>query len=405
MRRQNGCIRAHGNCWTVLWREGTPRKLHSKALREITSEDRKNRDRSKKLRTPQDVKDAAAAHMDVVNRAAGRPGQAPTTLTLGELWAEHYLPDNESTWAPATLANFQCLWNRHLKPRIGQSVVRDFRMVDATYLWKAIHKDNPHLCKRSMVSIQAVLRDVFRWAQAHGMYDDANPAVAELPKTLPKSKPTEAYTAAEVNRMLELAINPRLACVIALFFGAGVRRNEGRGLTWEDYERKEDGAVLHIHRQYGRWGYRPLKRESSHADVYLDETVCSYLDAYKATFPEGYTGLLFPGREAGRPMDMISFSDDHLRPLLKAAGIPYKRGWHSFRRGSDTEIAKKLGTEVAADHGRHTVAIAENHYVKFSAQERRAQKIAKAMAAEQKRDENRQAAADVLGNAMSTRVN
>jgi hypothetical protein len=62
----------------------------------------------------------------------------------------------------------------------------------------------------------------------------------------------------------------------------------------------------------------------------------------------------------------------HLMP--ETAGIPW-RGYHGFRRGNATYLAKHQGSHAAALMLRHSnVSTTETNYIKNSAQDRRAQK-------------------------------
>lgn len=405
MRKQNGCIRTHGNNWCVLWREGNPRKLQSKVIREITSEDRKNRDRKGKLRQPRDVQDAARAHMDVVNRAAGNPGRPPSLLKIGELVEQHYFPDIEKGLKIASVENYKFNWEKYLKAKVANCIVRDFHKQDAFLLWDAIHRENPHLRRRTMLQIKSVLHNVFKWAGDRGMFDGdrVNPATASLPSGLPANKATEAYNIEEVSAILKASIDPKFSAVIALLFGSGCRKGEIAGLTWENYERRDDGAILQVRQAVWHGKIQSPKTQQSIGDINLGEAFCTYVDAYRASLPAGAdSGLIFPGRFPNQPMDMSSYAFWKLIPFLKTLKIPW-RGYHAFRRGNSTFVAKAFNSETAAALSRHTPEMAEAHYIKANDQERRGAKAAKVATIQSKRAQMRETAAAALSNAMESR--
>jgi integrase len=78
--------------------------------------------------------------------------------------------------------------------------------------------------------------------------------------------------------------------------------------------------------------------------------------------------------EDGRPISLDSFARWQIKPILKKAGIAWK-GWHAFRRGSATYLAKKHaggGTAAAASLLRHSdSSTTADHYIKNTKQERR----------------------------------
>lgn len=400
MRNQTGCIYLNGDNWALRWRETViidgqeSRKLRFKILGPVTSEHLKNRDRkTRKVRIPAEVQTAADSLLGIVNSAAGES----VLLTIGDLVENRYLPDIEKATKPATFANYKFLWNRYLKPRISKRIVRDFERADAFRLWAAIHADNPHLRKRSILQVKSVINSIFRWALDRGLYHRENPAKASLPSGLPEAKITEAYSIDEVRVMLTKSIDPKLSAVVAMFFGSGMRRGEVAGFTWENYERLNEGAKLHITQAAWAGKIQTPKTKQSVGTIELGESFCQYIDLYRASLPAGAdSGLMFTGRFPDQPMDMAAYSKSHLEPLLKAAGIPYRGGFHAFRRGNSTFVARALNSEAAAALSRHTVEMAETHYIKANEQERRGAQAAKIASIESKRAEMRRQAAQSL---------
>jgi integrase len=221
-----------------------------------------------------------------------------------------------------------------------------------------------------MAHIRFFVSGVFEWALNHGMYSGFNPASADLPEGLPRGKETSAYSVEEIARLLSLLADVKAQAIVAMAFGSGLRKGELAGLQWQDYERTENGAVIHVRQAVWHRKITSVKTESSVADVNLGIQFCEYIDAYRGLCYGVDSGLMF-GYSADRPVNLDSFANAYFKPVLKAAGIPW-RGYHGFRRGNATFLAKHEGAHVAALVLRHSnVGTTEAHYIKNSAQERR----------------------------------
>lgn len=403
MRKQNGFIDNNDKNWFMRWRETDgdgKRKLRFKILAEVTSLHRKSRDKKTgKLRIPDEVQAAADSVLGVVNTHQADP----YLLTITDLVENRFFPDVEKALKPASIENYKFNWAKYLKPAIGRRIVREFERKDAHQLWQTIHQRNPHLRRRSISQIKSVVNSVFKWALDRGLYYGDNPAKASMPSGLPENKVTEAYSIEEVSAILKASIDPKLSAIVAMFFGSGLRKGEVAGFPWENYERLNDGAVLHITQAAWHGKIQTPKTKQSIGDINLGESFCTYIDAYRASLPKGAdSGLMFVGRFPGVPMSMDTYARLNLFPILKAAGIPWRGGFHAFRRGNSTFVAKAINSEAAAAQSRHTVEIAEQAYIKANDQERRGAQAAKVASIESKRQELRRQAAGALSDGLQS---
>lgn len=403
-RNQKGCIVISKGKWALRWREsvrdekGERRPLRFKILGEVTPEHRRNKDRKTgKLRVPAAIQGQADLLMRPLNPDPQTGFALAQSVSIGVLVDKEYFPDIEKHKKPSTMKGYRDIWRIHLKQRLASKMLREFQRVDAHNLWKEIAADNPALTGRTMQHIKAFLSGVFHWAIDRGLYPGSkfdNPAYAALPEGLPKGKPTGAYTVEEVEKVLKLLVHPRDRAIVAAAFGGGLRKGEISALDWMDYVRGEDGAIIRVRRSYWRGHTTSPKTERSEDIVKLDPELCQYIDSFRE-FCGGVTeGLMFSNVKK-KPLDLDTFAHRHLKPVFKGAGIEWK-GWHAFRRGNATYLAKKLHSRAAALSLRHAgTTVTEEHYIKNTKQERRALEAKK----EIERGEMRDQAAGTLGAA------
>jgi hypothetical protein len=70
--------------------------------------------------------------------------------------------------------------------------------------------------------------------------------------------------------------------------------------------------------------------------------------------------------EAGNPLDLGLYSSRVLFPTLEARGVKCWKGFHSGRRGAETEMQRYTNgnSQITSHHFRHSKAVAEAHYTK-----------------------------------------
>jgi integrase len=405
MKQQKGCVSIDRNNWVCRWREnisdgnGTVRKLRFKVLGEVTAEHRRNKDRkTQKLRVPDDIQKLA----DQLTNAANT-SKVSVLTTIGQFVDDVYLPEKKEALKPGSYEAVVQRWNRHLKARISSCVMRDYERKDAALLWREIQRDFPHLSSQTFRHIRFTVSGIFETAKDKGLYYGENPASASLPANLPgrREDKTQAYSVTEVNRLLSLFTSPLTQAMIALAFGSGLRKGEIAGLDWRDYERTEDGATIRVRRSVYRGHLTTPKTESSADMVHIGPEVVEYIEAFRQFLGGVNEGFLFPG-EAGRPINLESFWRWKINPLLSRCGVCHKqksahvkadheykrdesmpvwKGWHGFRRGNATFLAKQLGGDglrAASLMLRHSdQGVTQDSYVNNTRQERRAMQATK----------------------------
>jgi hypothetical protein len=111
------------------------------------------------------------------------------------------LPWTERSKRLSTVKGYRDIWNLHIKARIGDVTLRDFRPVDGTRLLESIAARAP-LSRRTMYHIKSFLSGVFAHAISQGWLDSANPIHnARIPSGLAAPAETAAYNLASIVRI------------------------------------------------------------------------------------------------------------------------------------------------------------------------------------------------------------
>jgi integrase len=353
-----------------------------------------------------------------------------TLMTFGELVEDKYFPEMKDQLKPSTFREYGKTWRCNLKARIENRIVNDFSKTDAFALFSQIHKDKPNLRIAPMYNIRFFLGSVFQFAEARGYFEGVIPTRVKLPAGILRGNPTEAYSKEEVENMIPVFDSPLTQAAVSLAFYSGSRKSEIEGMRWEDYERvwllnketgkSEHGGVIHVQRAVVNGKVGTTKTASSADDVFIPERCCALLEAYRQSIHGPTEGYIL-GYSATRPIDLDCLSRSKIMPVLnrcvvcdkakrrhKKADHEFKRneslprwkGYHAFRRGNATHLAKNHtgnGAEAARLQLRHSdVATTVTHYIKDTKQERRASQAAQAAAQAIKNQEQRKSNAVVL---------
>jgi integrase len=403
-RKQNGCITVSQDRWILRWREGAgkKRKLRFKTLGAVLPEHRRTKDRKTgKLRVPDDIQEAADRVLEPINAGAASVlvtiGDVVGEVEDGEVTSGEYFREAQKSLKPSTFYQYGAIWKRYLRPRVADRVILDFQRKDAFALWRDIHEDNPKLSRQTMQHVRFVLSAVFEFCLNRGLYSGENPCKADLPAGLAPRKKGPAYTADEINRLLELFISPMAQALIALGFGSALRKGELAALKWEDYEpQKEGGAVIHVRRSVWQGHVGKPKTEGSADDVNIGPEIAAYVEAYRKFCGDVKVGWVFPG-VGDQPINLDSFARWQIIPVLsrcmtckkakhlhrradheyqRDVTMPLWKGFHGFRRAAAGYVARQSvaadGIDLARVHLRKSDSQnTETSYVQTSKQERR----------------------------------
>jgi integrase len=287
-------------------------------------------------------------------------------ITLEAFATKHYLPFAKREKRVSTYQGYKQIWEKRLRPRIGEMRVADFRPHHGNNLLEQIATTKPDLTHNSMKRIKDCLGAMFAYAVAKGVVE-SNPmhgrGVIRLPKGH-EGKPTsecDLETTLKTINVLAALPNPLAVAAVAVAAYAGLREGEIRGLEWQDYT----GELIFVRRSI--WGgnvVNPPKTKNSAAPVPVIKPLKEVLDTYRAYLGNPLVGRVFLGFRA-ESICLDNIVRNYVRPALQRAGIEW-HGWHAFRRGLGTNL-RRLGIreEVVQRILRHSrVDVTMNHYVK-----------------------------------------
>jgi integrase len=366
---QTGYIYKERGKWRVRWYE---LKTDGTRLRRFAT--LVNVDENYPTKTS--VRLLALKHLEPVNSGRTQP---ESLMPLTEFIENFYLPFVKQNLRPSTYKDYRNdIYERHLKDRLGNIKLRDFRTVNGQRLIAAVHKDFPEIGHKTLLRIKSFASGVFRHARTEGLLDDNNPMRdVRLPPGVRRKKFIgETYTVPEIIKMLVvLGANELAAAVVAVAAFTGLRHSELRGLQWGDYD--EANQRLHVRRSMWRTKMQPTKTESSEASVPVLPILKMFIqnhhhhlvglpeegDLGKTLQP---TDWMFEGEKRRTSLNLNNLVRRTINPMLKVCTcglrfdqhenaphefkldpkVPQWRGWHSFRRSLASNLYS-LGVKPA----------------------------------------------------------
>jgi integrase len=258
---------------------------------------------------------------------------------LKDFIEQFYLPHVEKELRRSTYIGYRANFLKHLRDRLGDVKVREFRTVDGQKLLKSIHAGGTvgHL---SLSHIKSMLSGVFTYAMREGVLDNVvNPMTpVKIPGRAARKK-QNAYSLDETAQIFMALATPehfrspaRFVVLVAAF--SGLRISEIRGLRWSDY----DGENLQVRRSVWGTTVNNPKTAESEAPVPVLEIVQKALKAHKLiSKPADDNRFIFVGEKKGFSLNMLNLSRRTIRPALSKAGLKWL-GYHAWRRGLATNL-------------------------------------------------------------------
>jgi integrase len=281
----------------------------------------------------------AEKHLSPVNSGELQPESA---VLLTDYIEKTYLPAAEKRLRPSTIKDYREIFHQHLKKRLQDLRLRDFRVVHGQRIMHSI----PDVGHARLLRIRAVLSAVFTHALRTGVIDGTNP----IHDTSVPGRPTKfkghAYSLSEIEGMF-IATKGVPRVVIATAALTGLRLSELRGLRWRDF----DGENISVERSVWRRHVGPPKNESSEGKVPILPLLQGVLKKHRGAAPDD--AYIFAGERRGAPLNLANLARRNIKPNIekcltckksRAAHEKEKhpfeldptlvwKGWHSFRRG------------------------------------------------------------------------
>ena len=280
----------------------------------------------------------AEKHLAPVNTRQLQPESA---MLVEDFIKDVFLPHVERELRPSTYKHYKKdLFEKHVKGRLGDLRLRDFRTVHGQKLLRSIS-----VGRRTLVHIKVFLSATFKHALREGFLDGHNPMQNVSVPGRPDKNTLPVYSMSEIERIAEKvgAVDIKAFAAVTVAAFAGLRMSEIRGLRWQDY----DGQTLQIRRSVWRSHVGPTKTERSAGCVPVLPTLKKVLDEYRSKVngkPEDY---MFAGKRRGAPLNLANLVRRVIIPALnKSEDGPYAeltappvwRGFHAYRRSLATNL-------------------------------------------------------------------
>src|SRR6266404_4069370 len=318
-RYQKGYLYEEHGAWYVRYRQRVPQEDGSSRLKHIS----KHLGRSKDFSNIFAVERCRASFMQTVNQDRLSTN---SRITLTAFVEGLYPPWTKEERRASTSTGHRQIWINHLRDRVGELRLREFRTVDASRMLRAIAKEKD-LTTTTLQHIKSVLSTIFTYARNEGAFDGANPVDKVLiPRHAREPGKTHAYDLGQVLQILDLL--PLLAkSLVATAAFAGLRQGELRGLEWNDYK----GSEFIINRSIWMSVVNLPKTRASRDFVPVIPALAEILDEYRRSMGNPEAGVIFHSGN-GLPISVNRVARRLIRPALKSIHLPWY-GWHAFRRG------------------------------------------------------------------------
>jgi integrase len=356
---QRGQIFKHRGNWRVRYRENVIQDGQSKKVLRSSY----LAPAGKEYPSKRSVELLADRILAPLNAGTTQPESASTVTYFIETF---YLPHVKKELRPSTYKDYKKdVYEKHVKIRLGEIRLRDFRTVNGQRILRNIADSNSDVGHKTLLRIKSFLSGAFKHAKREGFLDGENPMRDTSAPGKPEKFKGEVYTMAEIERIAECIGNMeekaledgkpftpfeafaahQAFAVISVAAFAGLRLAELRGLRWSDY----DGDTLTIRRSVWRTHVGATKNPSSQASVPVLPILKNVLDDHRKRViasgkhcgPDDY---MFAARRRGAPLNLANLARRVIIPALSSSAADHEgpavkwKGWHAFRRSLATNL-------------------------------------------------------------------
>jgi integrase len=250
--------------------------------------------------------------------------QAESSLPVVTFIADYYLPFVKRELRPSTYVDYTTIFRAHVKERLGDIRLRDFRTVHAQKLMRSI----PGVGHTSLLRIKSFLSGVFKHAKREGFLDGLNPIMDVSVPGRPIKFKGATYTLDEIQAVAAAIakVDMQAFAVISTAAFAGLRSAELRGLRWADY----DGQTLTIRRSIWRTHVGLTKTESSEGTVPVLPILRKILDAHRQKTKGQDDDYIFRGERLHRPLSLANLVRRVIVPAVAKANAEIQKEFDDY---------------------------------------------------------------------------
>ena len=358
---QSGSIKQHGRWWVLKYRTNVlingvqKRKDVYKKLAPIDREHQAKPDGT----PPQKVEALAALELAPLNAGQAQVFSGDSIDTFLLAFLEKGEGGRGRALNPTTRSSYTTMY-RLAKPFLPKMELRMVRTPHIDKLLRDVAADDgaDRRAQSVYTNLKNFLSSAFRYAVRHGLVDSNPVRDAATPRG--NSSQTQAYSLKEVHKFMHALTDQTSRALVMVAAFTGLRKEEIKGLKWEDYDQKE--GVLNVRRAVVNRQLVEVKTDASQAPVPVVGMVKKVLLAHKKR--NSGDGYVFHGNTK-KPLVIENTSRREIEPVLKAAGVNW-HGFHGFRRGLSTALYDLGVDPLTRKHIlRHSSKdVTEKHYTK-----------------------------------------
>jgi integrase len=296
---------------------------------------------------------------------------AESTMTVLDFIDNVYLPHVKKELRPSTYKDYNDIVRVHLRQRLGDVRLRDFRTVHGQRLMREITGVG-HV---TLLRVKSLLSGVFKHAKREGFLDGENPIRDVSVPGRPKKFRGPTYELYEIEDILAaISKHKKAFAVVSTAAFTGLRMSELRGLRWMDYS----GELLHVRRSVWRTTVNETKTAASEASVPVLPVLRKVLDEHRTRVNGHGEQYIFAGERRGTPLNLANLVRRTILPALAEYSDEVQqsvkwKGWHAFRRSLAT-LLRSCGVDarLTMEILRHSdIATTMNIYTMVSSEDAR----------------------------------
>lgn len=267
-------------------------------------------------------------------------GVAWVQYTFSE-WADKWYESHRENVSATTAEGYKYTL-KALKDHFGEKKIADIRAIHIEDFLRKLREDGR--ADASIAKCRGMLFQIFRKAEASDLVRKNPVAFADKMRARGPVKEKDAFTAGEVQLLMEKLPEDRIGWSIRLLLGTGMRTQEL--LALEPKHIAEDGSVIEIRQAINMVKGTPVIGSPKSRDSYRDVPIPPSLRRYALQLREqGGTYIWESPRKPGYPCNPSHFRDKFREALEEIPGVRMLTP-HSCRHTYVSQM-QALGVDLA----------------------------------------------------------